>query len=360
MVFATALLASTILAAGRPAAASSLTTAEIVKRVSPAVVAISSLASGGESTGSGVVIDPSGLIVTNVHVIAGARAVKVRLPNGDIFDQVKVRAFDDRKDLAIIQVAGFKLPSVILGDSDETVVGQNVVLIGNPHRLDNSVSAGVVSGIRVLDGFRVIQTDAAANAGNSGGPLLNSGGEAIGILSFKVRGSENLNFVIPSNYVRGMLGSLEEPLSLDEFSLRLAKVVDSKPDGLGLTTKWKSLVNGATKVVRADGDYVYVETVLPDRLAQAGVFVMSELKKDGTQFLGVQRSLGECDAWEKTGFAGRVQRRKWCTLETPIAITSYGATRIEGTIESYTLDDVDCERCAVTRSTTRSFTWIRE
>jgi serine protease Do len=107
--------------------------------------------------------------VTNLHVIEGATSVAVKLASGDVHDQVRVRAFDQRKDLAVIQVSGFNLPRVEFGDSDAVQPGQPVVLIGSPLRvLEGSVSTGVVSGVRTLEdaGFRVIQTDAAANPGN--------------------------------------------------------------------------------------------------------------------------------------------------------------------------------------------------
>src|SRR5688572_29428801 len=89
---------------------SQFSTAEIASRVSPAVVMIRVSTATDESDGSGFIVDPSGTIVTNLHVIEGATTIAVKLPNGDIYDDVRVRAFDARKDLAIIQVLGFRLP----------------------------------------------------------------------------------------------------------------------------------------------------------------------------------------------------------------------------------------------------------
>ena len=116
-------------------------------------------------------------------MIQGMKSLAVKLANGDVYDQVQVRAFDERKDLAVIQVAGYNLPVIELGNADELQPGAPVTLVGNPLGLEGSVSTGVVSGIRNDGGFRVIQTDAAANPGNSGGPLLDSQGKVVGVLA---------------------------------------------------------------------------------------------------------------------------------------------------------------------------------
>jgi serine protease Do len=186
--------------------ASELSVPEIVNKVQPTIVVIESKKADGISRGSGFVVDSSGIVVTNMHVISGALNVGVKLTSGEVYDQIQIRAYDERKDLALIQIPGFNLPSATLGDSEQVNVGEKVVLIGNPLGvLEGSVTSGIVSGIRTIDGVRIIQTDASANPGNSGGPLLNVKGEVIGVLSFKLKGTENLNFVIPINYARGLL-----------------------------------------------------------------------------------------------------------------------------------------------------------
>ena len=88
--------------------------------------------------------------------------------------------------------------------------GDSVLIIGNPSGLEGSVSQGVVSGLQTMDGFRAIQTDAAANSGNSGGPLLNADGQVIGVVGFKLTSAENLNFAIPINYVKGIVRHISE------------------------------------------------------------------------------------------------------------------------------------------------------
>ena len=290
-------------------------------------------------------MDPSGTIVTNVHVIEGATSIAVKLPNGDIYDDVRVRAFDARKDLAIIQVLGFGLPTVELGDSDTAQVGQPVVLIGNPMGiLAGSVSTGVVSGMRDTSvGGRVIQTDAAANPGNSGGPLINSAGEAIGVLSFKLRGTENLNFVVPINYARGLMAS-STSYDLKEFAVRLS----GSSSDLFATAKqdfpkhWKSLVSASTFIIRLDAEHVYVENVVPEDAKRQGDFSNWEFKKVGDKYVGTGRSGFSCVyvdwTWEN--------QRNFCRFEGSAEFTLLSPTRIEGSVHQYSDDaKFNCRKC---------------
>jgi hypothetical protein len=200
--------------------------AELAQRAIPSVVLIKGIATdGSQVVGSGFIVDAAGSIVTNLHVIRGLKSLGVRLSNGDIYDSATVQAFDERKDLAIIRVPAYGLPVLPLGNSEAVQSGDPVLIIGNPDGLEGSVAAGVVSGVRSKDGFRAIQTDAAANPGNSGGPLLNAEGQVIGVVGFKLSGAENLNFAIPINYVLGMLGT--------SLNLNLSKLNDQltdKPD----------------------------------------------------------------------------------------------------------------------------------
>jgi hypothetical protein len=183
----------------------SLRTAEVIERALPATVLVEvATASGKRMFGSGFVIDPSGVVVTNFHVIRGAASAKISLQNGDTYDRVIVRAVDPTRDIAILQVPGFNLPTIPLGDSDSVKQGDTVVVLGSPLGLNGTATSGIISAIRPLEGYRVFQTDAAANSGNSGGPMLNDRAEVVGILTFKLKESENLNFVVPINYARGL------------------------------------------------------------------------------------------------------------------------------------------------------------
>lgn len=185
-----------------------LTPAEIADKTRPAVVSVSADTAAGESIGSGFIVDPLGTVVTNLHVVEGATAIRVKLASGLAYDHVRVRAVDDRTDLAILQLAGFGLPSVALGDSDSLRPGDRVVLLGNPRGREGGASSGMVRRMRTTDaGLRVIETDARADWGSSGGPLLALDGRVVGVLSFKLKGARRSKFAVPINYARRLISS---------------------------------------------------------------------------------------------------------------------------------------------------------
>jgi S1-C subfamily serine protease len=220
-----------------------LTTTQIAKRVSPSVVVIQGKTESGEVLGSGFIVSKDGKIVTNLHVIRDMKTASVQLANGETFDSVSVLAIDERRDLAIVQIAGTDLPTLGLGNSDFLTVGEPLVIVGSPRGLEGTVTAGILSSVRDSgEGFNVLQTDAAVNPGNSGGPLVNNKGQAIGVVSFKLRSAEGLNFAIPINYVRGLLNNLREPMSLEQMRRSLVGMTSAvrKSDGPSLkeTLDW--------------------------------------------------------------------------------------------------------------------------
>ncbi len=166
-------------------------------------------------TGSGFIINASGQILTNAHVVNGADTVNVTLKDGRSFEG-QVLGEDRVTDVAVVKIPANNLPSVALGNSSVLQPGEWVIAIGNPLGLDNSVTAGIVSGtertssqVGVPDkrvGF--IQTDAAINPGNSGGPLLNARGEVIGMNTAIISGAQGLGFAIPINTAQGIAQQL--------------------------------------------------------------------------------------------------------------------------------------------------------
>jgi hypothetical protein len=221
----------------------SLTIAQVAKRVSPAVVVIQGKTESGGIQGSGFIVSKDGILVTNLHVIKDIRtAAIVQLANGEVFDSLSVLATDERRDLAIVKVAGFDLPVLELGNSDRLAVGEPTVSVGIPRGLEGTVTAGILSSIRDSgDGFKVLQTDAAVNPGNSGGPLVNNKGQAIGVVSFKLRSAEGLNFAIPINYVRGLLNNVHEPMSLEQMRRSLVGTTSVVESGSGPSLKETSV-----------------------------------------------------------------------------------------------------------------------
>ncbi len=167
-----------------------------------------------EGQASGVIVDPSGYIVTNNHVVDGATDITVTLSDGTAYEHAEVIDTDGRLDLAVIKIPGNNLIAAEWGDSDHVEVGEMVLAIGNPFGLDRSVTFGIVSG---KDRRNVgsnhsdfLQTDAAVNPGNSGGPLVNMGGKIIGINTAIVGESyQGISFAIPSNTARAVYEQLK-------------------------------------------------------------------------------------------------------------------------------------------------------
>ncbi|HET7452308.1 MAG TPA: trypsin-like peptidase domain-containing protein, partial [Thermoanaerobaculia bacterium] len=212
---------------------------DVVEKVSPAVVNISAEQTvrrqptffddffGGfdarprryqtKSLGSGTIIDPNGIILTNDHVVSGASKIIATTKSGDELECEVVGA-DQDNDLAVLRIRGSKarLPVIPMGTSSDLLIGETVIAIGNPFGLSNTVTAGVVSAVgrtvpeenreRVFTDF--IQTDASINPGNSGGPLVNVDGQLIGINTAIVGGASGIGFAIPVDRAKRIVDDL--------------------------------------------------------------------------------------------------------------------------------------------------------
>jgi S1-C subfamily serine protease len=197
-------------------------TVRVYKRVAPAIVFIKCsltndyLTNGvSGSIGSGIVVDPQGLIVTNAHVVEGAAKIQVILHDGAQLS-ASLLGSDPFSDLALLRVdlPNRPLPAVLLGNSDRIEIGQEVVAIGHPFGLGYALTTGVVSGFggtpdpRAPPQERVIQTSAAINPGNSGGPLVDKDGFVIGINTAIMTGGQNIGFAIPINTAKSVVHEL--------------------------------------------------------------------------------------------------------------------------------------------------------
>ena len=169
------------------------------------------------SFGSAVVIDPEGYLITNYHVVAEAAEIRAQLSDGQIAAPVLI-GVDAETDLALLKVDLGTLPAITLGNSSQLRIGDVVLAIGNPYGLTKSVTQGIVSatgrGLLNLTTFEnFIQTDAAINAGNSGGALINVAGELVGINTAVLAqdsGTEGIGFAIPVDLVRGVVAEIKE------------------------------------------------------------------------------------------------------------------------------------------------------
>ena len=247
---------------------------DAVQQASPAVVRITTDRTSGNvsrqparGTGSGFIISSDGVVLTNAHVVRGAERVGVTLGDGrSLVGEVIGR--DPLTDLAVVKLPTNNLPALTLGDSEAIQPGEWAIAIGNPLGLDNTVTAGIISGTGRPGGaigspnsrVNFIQTDAAINPGNSGGPLLNQQGEVIGINTAIIGRARGLGFAIPINQARNIAeqliatGEVQHPylgiqmVTLDPSSRELSRNnLDFQTDrGVGIVE-----VNSASPAARA-------------------------------------------------------------------------------------------------------------
>jgi serine protease Do len=268
--------------APRPAALTELSAAlqTLAEKVTPAVVQIfvtgyvpaagevetgAGLLSTERTSGSGVILDPDGYIVTNAHVVENATRVEVELPaergagppprsvlkrRGKIVG-AQIVAIDYETDLAVLKVQASGLPTLALGDSEALRPGQIVLAFGSPLGLETSVTLGVVSAVaRQLepdDPMIYIQTDATINPGNSGGPLVDTEGRVVGINTLiysQSGGSEGIGFAAPSNIVRNVFTQVRKTgrVRRGEIGVYAQTITPHLAEGLGLTQDWGVVV----------------------------------------------------------------------------------------------------------------------
>jgi serine protease Do len=201
------------------------------------------------STGSGFLIESSGLIVTNAHVVEQAEWIQVRLADGRRFNARTV-GLDNRVDLALVRIDAAGLPVLPLGDSNRLRVGEFVLALGHPFGLEQSVSFGIVSRkgaplTVAAPGFDFIQTDAAINPGNSGGPLVNMAGQVIGVNAMAARNG-SIGFAIPSNLVKLLIPQLASKGKVEWgwLGVSIAEVSDEDVPRLKLREARGVLVRG--------------------------------------------------------------------------------------------------------------------
>ncbi|AAV86930.1 serine protease [Anaplasma marginale str. Dawn] len=209
------------------------------------------------SLGSGFIVDKSGLIVTNYHVIANAKEIHVKFSDNSTA-KATVLGKDPKTDLAVLKVKTKKdLQPVTLGNSDEVLVGEWVLAIGNPFGLGGSVSVGIISGrardINIGTASEFLQTDAAINRGHSGGPLFNADGEVIGIntaiMSPQGGGNVGVAFAIPSNNAARVIRVLSKGGRVEHgwLGVVIQHVTDDMTDSLGLESARGALISGVAK-----------------------------------------------------------------------------------------------------------------
>ena len=264
-----------------------LSATEAYNKVAPAAVVVStkSVTQGYfmqtqevEGIGSGFIINEEGYILTNYHVVKGAQEISVTLSN-DVTTTAQIVNYDENQDVAMIKITdeSVKIPATVeLGDSDALQPGEEVIAIGTPlsTELSSTVTKGIISAtsrsVAVESGvtMNLIQTDAAINAGNSGGPLVNTKGEVVGINSSKISGEavEGIGFSIPINDIKDKIESLSKPILNLGISVRTIDEALSKQlnmeQGLYVVevTEFSSAEKAGLKagdiIVKADGNRI--------------------------------------------------------------------------------------------------------
>lgn len=189
-----------------------ITASELYKAASPSVVLIETYGEDGKvsGAGSGFLVSANGKILTNYHVIAHSKRATVRLANEDAYDDVSVLDIDKRKDIALIKIKAVGLPFLKLGHSGSLLVGEKLYALGNPLGIfQNTLSEGIMSAVRQLDGYKMFQLSTPISHGSSGGPVFDSSGNVVAIIEATSEEGQNINFALPIDYALGMLDSTQ-------------------------------------------------------------------------------------------------------------------------------------------------------
>jgi Trypsin-like peptidase domain len=284
--------------------------------------------------GSGFFVDSEGKLVTNFHVIKMAASAVVKCADGGFYQVAGVLATDEKNDLAVLKVSGKDFKVLSLADSNAVRVGDKVLAIGSPLGLEETVSDGLISGIREIEGVRVFQTTAAISPGSSGGALLNVHGQVVGVTAFQLTAGQSLNFAVPANYLKPLLAggrvvpfTPAEPLDFRPEEPNEAKGNQQTPETaptVNIPRYWTHLADGTTVEVRLDGDFLYEmsEQDVEDGPFRVHVNCICESRRHGNRWVGKCR-------W-RYQIHGGISTPSICTLETEEVVTFVSPTRIEG------------------------------
>jgi hypothetical protein len=217
-----------------------MTAKDIVQRASPAIVRIEA---GGDKIGTGFILDKVGIVATNLHVVAGESAIRIRLYDGTQYPVMQIAGLDPARDLALLRIRPAKeLPTLKLGDSDAVSAGDQIVAIGNPLGVfDYSVTSGLISQVRPICGqqaialrqcqeeLTVLQISAAISPGSSGGPLFNQFGEVVGVTTAIITAGQNINLAVPGNYLKPLVAQ-HAAMSPDQFAKETKATAEASGD----------------------------------------------------------------------------------------------------------------------------------
>jgi hypothetical protein len=269
-----------------------LTAKDISKLAAPAVVYIETFDSDNKpyASGSGFIIDKTGQIVTNYHVIDGASSATIRLIDGKSFPVSKVIDYSVGMDIALLKVDSYgEFPTIKLGDSDKITSGETVFAIGSPRGLENTISSGLISNTsRLINKQLLIQLSAEITHGSSGGALLNDRGEVIGITSSGT-GEADLNFAVPINNVKYVDKN-------KNFSIQQVYEVEHViryTDAIYVGDKQNNMPNGTGIMKFNDGDQ-YIGSFLNGKFDGKGKYIwINGYSYDGDWVNGLKQGIGK-------------------------------------------------------------------
>jgi Trypsin-like peptidase domain len=331
-----------------------LTTLDL-KKLSKAIASVLVTTSDGKTInqGSGFFLNPTGRLVTNYHVIEDASSAIVKTSDGGFYEVNGTLAVDEEHDLAILKVAGSNFEYVSLGDSDAVSIGDKVYAVGSPLGLETTVSDGIVSSIRELNEVRLIQTTAPISHGSSGGPLLNLRGQVIGVTTLQMEGGQNLNFAVPSKFIRPLLLSEkvtpfaptpapESPQASGAKNAR-PKVDDDFSD---LPEFWTEALGKSEYRVRILGEHIYIKSTFMEN--SPGIITDRSLNCDGKR--QVDMWIGTCslnftEPWMYQSLPTS------CSLSLTFRIDSLSKQRIDGRVQNWEFgQDVKIGDCPKTKN----------
>jgi len=212
------------------------TTADLAESIAPSLIKITQIGrEGADGIGSGFIVSADGLIATNLHVIGEARRLQVEMHDGSTHDVTEVYGTDAHHDLSLLKIDAKNLKSLPLGDSSRVRQGESVVAMGAPEGLGFSIVQGVLSATREIDGNEMLQVAIPIEKGNSGGPLLNTQGQVIGLLTLKHIKTDNLGFAMPVNALKELI---EKPNPVPMSRWLTIGVLNPKQWKLHLGSQW--------------------------------------------------------------------------------------------------------------------------
>jgi hypothetical protein len=303
-------------------------TADIASIATPATVTIVSIDASGDtiSQGSGFLIREDGVIVTNFHVMRGASSAVVTLANKERFSRVRVLEADSLLDLAILKIAGAGLPSL----STRIAIprpGEKAVAIGSPLGLSNTVSEGIVSAVRVIDGRELVQITASISPGSSGGAVLDSNGQVFAISTLYLKGGQSLNFAVPVKYAVGLLRDAQGSHSLADVFASLP--LEGINDAAGERSRESNMFSRASQPrTTMSGTYSIAQTwenpeTKQETMRQIGYLLATE--KVGLLVLAYAT-----DKWDRGGPTHIYPVRRWATNSAGDLVLSAGGVTYDG------------------------------